>query len=50
MEFLRTDKEILKIKEKYRTVLNKEPPPYNWDEFNGIEDYKKQMRKEIERK
>ena len=45
MEYLRTDEEL----KEYRRKKLKEPfPPYNYDEFKGIDAYKEFIKKKLE--
>lgn len=47
VEMLRTDKELQKLKEAYKSKYNKNAPPYSYDEYDGIEDYKKKLKSKL---
>lgn len=49
MEILRTDEEILTLKEEYRRIFGR-GCTYFIDQYKGIEDYKERMRKAIKEK
>lgn len=43
VEELRKDKEIQQLKKIYKEKFNKNAPPFNYDEYKGIDDYKKKL-------
>lgn len=47
MEYLKTDKELKELRSKWKATQRTPFPPYNWDEYAGIEDYKSQIRKKL---
>ena len=47
MRYLKTDKELKELRSKWKEVYNVPFPPYNWDEYAGIDDYKDKIRKLI---
>ena len=47
VEKLRKDKELQKLKEAYKIKYNKNAPPFNYDEYYGIEDYKKKLKSQL---
>ncbi len=44
VELLKKDEELQKLKKAYKDKYNKNAPPYNYDEYEGIEDYKNRLR------
>lgn len=49
IEALRKDEEIQELKKAYKEKFQKNAPPYNYDEYGGIEDYKKKLKEKIEK-
>ena len=47
VQIIRKDKELQKLKEIYKRKYNKNAPPFNYDEYYGIEDYKEKLKLEI---
>ena len=45
VEELRKDKEIQQLKKEYKEKYNKNAPPYNYDQYKGIDDYKEKLRR-----
>lgn len=45
---LKKDNDIQQLKKLYKEKFKKNAPPYNYDEYAGIEDYKMQLKKMIE--
>mgnify|MGYP000959720013 CR=1 FL=1 len=43
-EFILNDVEIQELKKEFKILFKKPAPPYNYDEFDGIEDYKKKIK------
>ena len=48
VEVLQKDEELKQIKEEYKKKFSKNAPPYNYDQYNGIEDYKQKLKKLID--
>ena len=51
MQRLRTDEELKAMRAEWKRKRNEigdEFPPYNLDEYGGIEDYKQQIRKRLD--
>jgi hypothetical protein len=48
MEFLRNDAELKQLREEWKKQSGSNFPPYNYDEYAGIDDYKQKIRKELE--
>lgn len=48
IQYLKNDEEIKALRTAWKKVYDTPFPPYNWDEYNGIEDYKKKIRDKIE--
>lgn len=48
IQFLKNDEEIKALRIAWQKVYDTPFPPYNWDEYNGIEDYKGKIRDKIE--
>lgn len=48
VEMIRKDKEIQQLKAAYEEKYHKYAPPYNYDEYAGIDDYKDKLRKLVE--
>lgn len=44
VEELRKDQEVQQLKEDYRKKYGKNAPPYNYDQYKGIDDYKKKLK------
>lgn len=49
IQFLKNDEEIKELRAAWRRVYNTPFPPYNWDEYNGIEEYKGKIREKIKK-
>lgn len=48
IQYLKNDEEIKALRIAWQKVYDTPFPPYNWDEYNGIEDYKGKIRDKIE--
>lgn len=48
MEYLRIDEELKQFREKWKEKFEQPFPPYNYDEYAGIDDYKKKIREALE--
>ncbi|MEI3190384.1 MAG: hypothetical protein V8S38_12380 [Lachnospiraceae bacterium] len=48
MEYLRTDEELKEYRRKWKEKLKEPFPPYNYDEFKGIDAYKEFIKKKLE--
>lgn len=44
MEYLRTDEELKQLREEWKTKFTRSFPPYNYDEYGGIDDYKQRIK------
>lgn len=44
ISFLKTDEELKDLRLKWKKVYESPFPPYNWDEYGGIDDYKRKLR------
>lgn len=44
VEEIRNDKEIQKLKKEYKEKYKKNAPPFNYDEYFSIENYKEKLR------
>ena len=49
IQYLKTDEELKELRSRWKEMYSAPFPPYNWDEYDGIEDYKTQIRNKIER-
>jgi hypothetical protein len=47
MQYLKTDEELKELRLEWKEIRHTPFPPYNWDEYAGIEDYKSQIRKKL---
>ena len=47
-ELINKDKEIQELKKLYKEKNGKNSPPYNYDEYAGLDDYKSKLRKLVE--
>jgi hypothetical protein len=47
MAFLKSS-ELINLKEEYKEVVGVEAPPFNCDDFLGLDDYVDQLKKSIE--
>lgn len=45
-EYLTTDQEILSLKKEILSLKGR-PYPFNTDEYEGTDDYKKELRKQL---
>lgn len=46
MNYLRTDKELAEMRKKWKEHgIEKVFPPFNYDEYNGTDGYKKTIKK-----
>lgn len=49
MNFLMTDEELLAMRKEWKEQGIKEAfPPYNYDEYGGMDDYKGKIRKSLD--
>lgn len=48
LEYLQKDEELLELKKEWEQKFSECFPGYNYDEFNGITDYKKQIKKALD--
>ena len=45
MNYLKTDKELSAMREEWReSGIEEAFPPFNYDEYNGMDDYKRKIR------
>lgn len=49
VEVIQKDEEIKMLKREYEGKYRKNAPPYNYDEFKGLNDYKAYLRKQLEK-
>ncbi len=49
IQYLKTDDEMKNLRAKWKETFATPFPPYNWDEYAGIEDYKSQIQKKLKR-
>lgn len=49
VEAIQKDEEMKMLKREYREKYNKNAPPYNYDQFKGLDDYKVYLRKQLEK-
>lgn len=50
IQYLRNDEELKALRLKWKEVFGAPFPPYNYDEYNGVEEYKSCIRKELAEK
>lgn len=48
IEAIKNDKEIQMLKKQYEEKYGENPPPYNYDEYSGLDDYKEKLKKLVE--
>ncbi len=48
IQAIRSDEEITRIREEWIKLSNEPFWAFNYDEFNGIEDYKKKLKSRLE--
>ena len=48
-EVIQKDEEIKMLNREYREKHHKSAPPYNYDQFKGLDDYKAYLRKQLEK-
>lgn len=48
VEAIQKDEEIKTLKREYKEKYHKNAPPYNYDQFKGLDDYKAYLRKQLE--
>lgn len=48
MEYLKNDLELKQLKEEWKVKFTENFPPYNYDEYNGIDDYKQKIKNVLE--
>ena len=46
IQYLKTDDEMKNLRASGKRLCHT-IPPYNWDEYNGIEDYKEKIRNKL---
>ena len=47
LQYLKLDEELKELRLKWKEAYGTPFPPYNWDEYAGIEDYKNQIREKL---
>nr|DAL80856.1 MAG TPA: hypothetical protein [Caudoviricetes sp.] len=47
LQYLKLDEELKELRLKWKEAYSTPFPPYNWDEYAGIEDYKNQIREKL---
>ena len=47
IQYLKTDEELKELRSRWKEMYSALFPPYNWDEYDGIEDYKTQIRNKL---
>ena len=47
IQYLKTDDEMKNLRAKWKGTFVTPFPPYKWDEYNGIEDYKEKIRNKL---
>ena len=47
IQYLKTDEELKELRSRWKEMYSAPFPPYNWDEYDGIEDYKTQIRNKL---
>lgn len=51
MHYLKTDKELLEMRKKWKeSGIEEAFPPFNYDEYDGIDGYKETIRKQLNNK
>lgn len=48
VDIIDNDQEIQQLEAAYEEKYHKYAPPYNYDEYAGIDDYKDKLRKLVE--
>ncbi len=48
IQVIRFDEEIIRIREEWIKISNEPFWAFNYDQFNGIEDYKKKIKLRLE--
>lgn len=48
IEVIKNDKEIQMLKKQYEEKYDENPPPYNYDEYLGLDDYKEKLKNLVE--
>ena len=48
IEYLKKDEELKKYRERWKEKYEEPFPPYNYDEYGNIDDYKVKIRKQLE--
>lgn len=48
MEYLRNDKELEKFRNEWKKKFTQPFPPWNYDCYSGIDDYKQKIREALE--
>lgn len=46
---INADEEIQSLKKKYKELYGKSAPSFSWEDFSTIEEYKRKLRKEVEK-
>lgn len=47
LQYLKTDAEMQELRLRWKEVFDTPFPPYNWDEYNGVGDYKNKIKSKI---
>lgn len=47
VELINKDKEIQELKKQYKERFGKNAPPYNYDQYASIDDYKSKLKEKI---
>lgn len=47
IEKIRNDKKIAELKAEWKEKMNTPFPPYNYDEYSGLDDYKEKIQQRL---
>ncbi len=50
VQVLDADKDIQRYRKEFKEKYKRNPPPFNFDEYRSIEDYREYFRKLVEEK
>lgn len=48
MEFLRNDEELKRLRQEWKKKFQQPFPPWNYDCYGGMDDYKQRIREALE--
>ncbi len=47
VQYLKNDEDLAEMRSRWMQIYKTPFPPYNYDEYDGIEDYKEKLRAKL---